>query len=107
GTGKGAGRARTCFTSCSPRFESGSTDGTTESHVPVGEANRTEAWFGAATGRPPMYDPVIASTRATPESLDSDDAYAAISPGWAEGSPLPLPTTGMAASSCEEKLVRS
>src|SRR5438105_10581301 len=45
-TGNGADSARTCFTRSSPRFESGSTEGTTDSHVPVGEAKRPEIALG-------------------------------------------------------------
>ena len=52
-TGKGASRARTAWTSVSPSAESGSTEGTTDSHVPPsGDAKRPEASLGGATCAP-------------------------------------------------------
>src|SRR5262245_19958527 len=73
----GAGVARTSRTSRSPADEIGSTEGTTESHVPfvVPPVNLAEAGPGGATKDPPMYEPVSASTRATPVIFDSAMAY--------------------------------
>jgi len=52
-TGKGAGRERMSCTMRSPAADTGSTAGTTENHVPSGEAKRTETGLGGATRSPP------------------------------------------------------
>ena len=70
----GESRSRTSSTSASPSADSGSTPGTTENHVPPSLAKRTDIAPGGATSAPPMYEPVKASTRATPSSAESSAA---------------------------------
>src|SRR5579864_4402238 len=102
-TGHGEATARTRWTRCSPAGDWGCSDatGTTDSHVPVGLANRAVvAGDAGATCAPPTNDPVSASTRATVGTRDRADAYDEI----CESPPPAGATTERALASPERKL---
>ena len=75
--------------------------------MPESAANRAEAGPGGATSWPRTYEPVSASTRATPPSRDSDLAKPSTSAfRLASVTGASAATTESAEASCDEKLPR-
>src|SRR3954452_22763366 len=102
-TRKGADVLRTSCTRCSPWAETGSTLGTTDSHVPCGLAKRWDAGLAPMIWWPPMYDPVRLSTRETPDSLESCTEYWSMAASRAGVAGATGATTDSGADSLEEK----
>ena len=113
----GAGTARTALASLSPAPDSGSTAGTTLSHVPprapappapatAAGIGRKRAKIGGAAEagrarRPPAKEPRAVSTRAAPGACDSAAAYSASCGSSADrpGAATPTPACSWLANS--------